>query len=62
VTNRSPTPRRPHRRTGKLHGAPVGHTRTLKHGRRSAAFVARRKAFMQLLRMAREAAEMARGS
>jgi hypothetical protein len=53
---------RRHVRTGQPRGGRPGNQNAFKHGRRSAAFVACRKAFMQLLRMAREAAEMARRS
>jgi hypothetical protein len=51
--DRSLGAKRPHRRTGKPRGAPVGHTRTMLHGCRSALAVARRKQVSAILREVR---------
>jgi hypothetical protein len=57
----SPIPfRRAHRPTGKPRGARPGNQNALRNGRQSRAYIERRRAFMQLLEMVREAAEMAR--
>jgi hypothetical protein len=51
-----------HRRTGRRVGAPSGNDNRLVHGKRSKAYVERRRSFMVLLRMAREVVEAARRS
>jgi hypothetical protein len=52
--------RRPHRKTGRRPGPPLGSQNALKHGQRSRDAVERRKAVMTLLRMVREAAAKTR--
>ena len=54
--SRIPFERR-HVRTGQPRGARPGNANAYRHGLRSGSHTARRKAFMQLLRAIREAAE-----
>jgi hypothetical protein len=49
--------RRPHRRTGRRPGPPLGSQNNFKHGLRSKAFIERRRAFAMLMKACRAALE-----
>jgi hypothetical protein len=45
----------PHRRTGKPRGARPGNAQTVKHGLKTAAMIENRRAYVALMKAAREA-------